>query len=193
MKKILILAIILLPVSLLYSIEVNIILTNGTVVKGNMLGKTAGQVFLDGENGKAASIDLNEIKSVFDASTGAPVDIKASASAQKASTNLPPQPQLAPVPGSDVYYYYYNGEPLYFYSGFWWMYGDGIWFRAPFYTGPWIIIGGAYVPGPVFYIGPRWHYFGPRWNYFAPHGYFTPHGNYFAPRGNYNHGQVWRR
>jgi hypothetical protein len=164
MKKLLLTLLLLLPLSAFYAFEVNIIMNDGSVIKGNMLGKTADEIFLDGENGKAKIIKIADIKNVFDAEKGTPVAIKASQSLQ-ASTNAQNQPVLTNVPGSDVYYYYYNGEPLYYYGGFWWRYDDGIWLRSPYYAGPWVIIGAPYVPGPVFYIGPRWYYWGPRWGW----------------------------
>ncbi len=189
MKKILMTAILLLPMTLLYSFEVNIILNDGSVVKGNMLGKTAEELYLDGENGKARSIKIADIKSVFDAAKGSQVDLKApqptqpSTNVQNNQNSQVQQPQLIPVPGSEGYYDY-NGELVYYYGGYWWRYEDGAWYRSPFYTGPWIIIEGPYVPGPVFYIGPHWGYFGPHRGFY--HGWGWHGGWHGGWRGGWH-------
>jgi hypothetical protein len=122
MKNLLILAILFLPVTLLYSLEVNVIMNDGSVVKGNMLGKTANELFLDGENGKARSIALADVKAVFNAATGNPVD----------NAGQPAQTVIKVIPGYD-YYYYYNGLPYYYYN-----YLPAYYYEPGpvFYTGP---------------------------------------------------------
>jgi hypothetical protein len=156
MKRILIILLaVLLPASLLTAAEVSVIMKDGAVVKGNMLGKTSDELYLQGNNGKAKIYKIGDIKSVFDAK-GAAVDL--TAGTNPLSVTNSGTPELAAVPGTDVRYLDNNGDIIYFYGRHWWRYGGGNWYTSEIYSGPWAVIDSTFVPYPVFYWGPRWHY-----------------------------------
>ncbi len=152
----------------LWAIDVNIVMKDGTIMKGNMLGKTADELYFEGTNRKAEVLKLAGIKTVFDAGNGKPLDLTINTNVpqnmaqNQPATNVEPDPNLVLIPGSSVYYTYSNGELLYYYNGYWWQNADNIWYRSSFYGGPWFIIGYRYVPFDVYYYGPRWYlHYGP--------------------------------
>lgn len=173
---------ILFSYSLVSAFEVNIILKNGSAVKGNMLGKTADEIFLQDEKGKATTMKIEDIKALFNASNGAPIDLTAKPIQQGATngqliTNEGGSITVEEIPGTGVYYGYLNGSMIYYYGGAWWRYGGGLWHRAFGLGGPWVIIDDSYVPYSFTYIVPDWYW---------------PHPWYF--RGHYWHGgHGWHR
>ena len=157
--------------SILSAIGVNIILNDGSVIKANMLGKTADEIFLQDDDGKAKTMKIADIKAMFNAGSGEPIDLFTGTNAQTPTnlqvvTNDSSVIAVEPVPGSPVYYGNANGEVIYYYGGIWWRNGGGLWYRAFGYNGPWIIIDNGYVPYPVFHIGPRWFFHEPRHIFF---------------------------
>lgn len=62
---------------------------------------------------------------------------------------IPPPPRFvftAPptvylIPGTYVYYVPYITTPMFFFSGYWYLYDDDRWFRSGSYSGPW-----GYIP-----------------------------------------------
>ncbi|GEM_PF-1861968 len=59
----------------LFSQVVNVILTNGNVIKGNLLGKSESEIVIQSADGKTQSINKSEIKMVFDAVSGNQIDL----------------------------------------------------------------------------------------------------------------------
>jgi hypothetical protein len=163
MKKILVMIILLFSITGVWALDVNIIMKDGSVVKGNMLGKTADEIYLQGDNGKSKSVKIADVRQLFDAASGNPIDL--SAPQQNPANNNTGAPAVQEVPGTGVYYGNYDGSVLYYYGGFWWRYIGGVWYRADLYAGPWVVIDPAYVPYPIFYIGPRWYWPGFYWGW----------------------------
>lgn len=58
-----------------FSQDVNVIMTHGTVLKGNLIEKNAGSIVLEDADGNNKSISKADIKMVFDAATGDQVDL----------------------------------------------------------------------------------------------------------------------
>ncbi len=173
MKKILFIILILVfTAGISSAVEVNIIMKDGSVVKGNMLGKTADEIYLQGDNGKASTMKITDIKAVFNAGNGEPVVLTARTDSQQVLTNGQTVTNdknsivVSEIQGTGVYYGDYNGDVVYYYGGAWWKYTGGLWYRAYGFDGPWFFIGGSFIPYPVAYIGPRWFYYGPRHIYY---------------------------
>ncbi len=180
MKIIPALAALLFTFAVLHALNVNIVMKDGSVVKGNMLGKTADVIYLDAGGGKVKEMKVADIKALFDAAEGSEIDLTKTGNAeqnQSGQTNGSGSPVITVVPGTDVYYANYNGDILYYYGGFWWRYIGGVWYRADIYTGPWAIIEPDIVPYPVIYIGPRW-YFWPHRFFWGWHGWHGWHGGH---------------
>ncbi len=55
-------------------------------------------------------------------------------------------PPVYLIPGTYVYYVPYVTVPIFFYSGYWYIYDDYRWFRSASYSGPWIYIPARNVP-----------------------------------------------
>jgi hypothetical protein len=61
--------------------------------------------------------------------------------------SLETEPRLVIFAGTNVYYWPEGG--IYRFGPFWYMYVDGVWYRAPSYMGPWFPVGIIFVPEPV--------------------------------------------
>jgi hypothetical protein len=79
--------------------------------------------------------------------------------------NAPPPPRVVfyhpprwvVVPGTRVYEVDYDERPnydMFMYSGFYWVYDDGYWYRASRYNGPFMAVDARYVPTQIYYV-PR--------------------------------------
>ena len=90
MKRFFVLAIFLLFASFGFSLDVNIILKNGTLIKGTLIGKTQTELYIE-KKGKAKTIPFSKIKQVFKASTGEKIDLSESESANPLNKTAPVQ------------------------------------------------------------------------------------------------------
>ncbi len=72
---------------ILFSQDVNVILTDGTVLKGNLMEIKAASIVLEEADGSNKSIGKSDIKMVFDSATGDQVDL-----------TPPPPPPPSPKP-----------------------------------------------------------------------------------------------
>jgi hypothetical protein len=198
-----------LAISGVYSTDVNIIMKDGSVFKGNMLGHTSDEVYLEQTNGQSITLKVSEIKSAFDAGTGDQIDLTASVSSESASSentaeNPPVQtntvtnviimeqqeqePEIVVIPNTYVYYYYYDGYDCFFYGGYWWRPWHGFWYRSGIYNGGWLIVNPAFVPYSVIHLPPRWRvtvYNAPRvgWVDVRMHWQEWYRGHYWASHG----------
>jgi hypothetical protein len=59
---------------------------------------------------------------------------------------VPAPPTVFLIPGTYVYYVPYVTVPLFFYSGYWYLYDDDCWFRAGSHSGPWVSLPTHNVP-----------------------------------------------
>ncbi len=87
-------SIILLPLlgfsfSGLFSEDVNVIMNNGSYIKGSLLGKTADEIVIQEAGGKTDTIKLADIKGVFDPQTGNPVDLSVNENTSQVSPQRP--------------------------------------------------------------------------------------------------------
>jgi len=98
----------------------------------------------------------------------------------------PPDVVVVPSGGADVYLV--PGMPgLSFFGGFWYRFYSGYWFRAALYSGPWIGIGAAFVPGPLVVIPPD-YVLG------MPAGYYRIHyGDFYAHWRDWGRTHYWNR
>ncbi len=78
----------------LFSQDVNVILTNGTIIKGNMIGKTADSIVIEGKDNKAQAINITEIQAVFDAANGNQIDLSPAPVIQERSAVYRPREPL---------------------------------------------------------------------------------------------------
>ena len=60
---------------LCYSLDINILLKNGKIVKGSLIGKTEKEIFIETKKGKSRIIPKEKIKAIFNAKNGEPVKI----------------------------------------------------------------------------------------------------------------------
>lgn len=81
--------------ALLYPAEVNAILNDGTVINGDLLGKTTNEVIIQEAGGKVDTLKLSEIKGLFDSVTAEPLDL---------SVNGNNTQNLSPVPEKIIIY-----------------------------------------------------------------------------------------
>ncbi len=65
-------------------------------------------------------------------------------------------PELVVIPGTYVYYYYGEDGDYFFYDGFWWRSMNNVWYRADYYTGPWVLVDPIFVPYDVINLPPGW-------------------------------------
>ncbi len=63
---------------------------------------------------------------------------------------LPGPPELAPIPGTDAWFYTGPEHELFFLGGWWWTRQAGAWYRAPEWEGPWAYTAPALVPEILF-------------------------------------------
>lgn len=118
--------IILFPISLLSALEVNIVMKDGSVVKKNMLGITADEIYLQDDNGKAKILKISDIKAVFNAGSGEPIQPAAPVNGQTAAkdNNI----IVEEVPFTGVYYGYYNYYNYWDYTPYPGFYAGPRWF-----------------------------------------------------------------
>jgi hypothetical protein len=67
---------------------------------------------------------------------------------------IPAPPQVAPIPGTYVYFVPGIGADILFYRGYWYRPHAGHWYRAASYNGPWVYTVPRMVPGPVIGLPP---------------------------------------
>ncbi len=65
-----------LALSVLFAEDVNVIMKDGSLIKGSLIGKTADQVVIQEAGGKAETVNISDIRGVFDQATGNPVDLR---------------------------------------------------------------------------------------------------------------------
>jgi hypothetical protein len=197
----------------LYAKNVNVLMNDGTVIKGNMLGKTADTVYIEDTNGQSINVKTADIKSVFDQDTGDEMDLNAG-SAPEDTNSAPPSttnvvtnavetdPDITVIPNTYVYYYTYDNYDCFFYGGYWWRPWGGFWYRSGIYNGGWVIVSPRFVPYYVVHLPGGWRAslsYGPRvgwgsvrvnWNTWQRGGYWAGHG---WNRGYYNRAGVYNR
>ena len=61
-------------------------------------------------------------------------------------------PQLAYIPGSPVEYAPALPANYFFYGGQYYVFTNGSWFVSRGYNGPWVVVGPAYVPAPIWRV-----------------------------------------
>ncbi len=65
-----------------------------------------------------------------------------------------PDPMMAVVPGTYVYFVVDLDADLFFYQGYWWRMHNGHWHRAAAAGGPWVLF--KVVPHPLLNLPPGW-------------------------------------
>ncbi len=162
MKRIIISLLTIFTFALVYSMDVNILMNDGSIVKGALIGKTSEEVYIQDTNNQTFSVWVNDIKSAFDADTGDQIDLNAgsaSSSIQEDTviTNVvAPEPDVVVIPNTYVYYYTYDNYDCFFYGGFWWRPWHGVWYRSTFYNYGWVVINPGLVPYNVSHLPPSW-------------------------------------
>lgn len=68
-----------------------------------------------------------------------------------------PRPQYVMIPDSRVYMVRGADHDVYRYSGTYWAYDDGYWYRAPNYDGPWNAVRVERVPQQLIYVPAPYH------------------------------------
>ncbi len=192
----------------LYARNVNIILNDGTVIKGGLLGKTSDSVYVESTNGQSLTVKIDDIKSAFDQDSGEVIDFTAadSQSAQPGSNDNGPaavvtntvtnkgtveeaqEPQLVVIPGTYVYYYNYGDYDCFYYGGFWWRPWQGYWYRSGGFEGGWVVVNPRVVPYYVVHMPVNWRErvaYGPRvgWGQVRIHSGEWERGHYWGNRG----------
>ena len=76
-------------------------------------------------------------------------DVKINIGLGVPSIVLTAPPQLVVVPGTPVYYAPDVSANLFFYQGRYYTVANGVWSRAPAYSGPWAVIQIGHLPAPV--------------------------------------------
>ncbi len=209
MKRIAASLILLFIAVCLYARNVNIILNDGTVIKGGLLGKTSDSVYVESTNGQSVTVKIDDIKSAFDQDSGEVIDFTAadSKSAQPVSNdNGPaavvtnsgsgnsspdvssgeaPEPQLVVIPGTYVYYYNYGDYDCFYYGGYWWRPWQGYWYRSGGFEGGWVVVSPRVVPYYVVHLPVNWRArvaYGPRvgWGQVRTHWGEWERGHYWA-------------
>ncbi len=167
MKRVIsLLFIFLLTAVCLYARNVNLLMNDGSVIKGELIGKTADSVYVKDTNDQTITVQKADIKSAFDQDTGDEIDLTAvntetapqdNSSANDVVTNaIEPEPQLVVIPGTYVYYYPYGGADCFYYGGYWWRPWHGFWYRSTVYNGGWAVISPRYVPTYVSHLPGNW-------------------------------------
>ncbi len=203
----------------LFARNVNIVMNDGSVIKGGLLGKTADDIFIETTNGQSVTVHIADIKSAFDQDTGESLDLtEANADQASGSTNtvtstvtntvtntVNPEPQLVVIPGTYVYYYDYGGYDCFYYGGYWWRPWQGYWYRSYIYSGGWVTVNITYVPYYVYHLPVNWRtsiVYGPRvgwasvrvhWSEWQRTGYWANRGwrgNAYIKQGNYGNKAV---
>jgi hypothetical protein len=59
----------------MFATDVNVIMKDGSFIKGSLLGKTSSEIVVQEAGGKVDTIKITDIKGVFDAENGNPVDL----------------------------------------------------------------------------------------------------------------------
>jgi hypothetical protein len=145
-----------IAMSAIYSYDVNIVMKDGTVLRGNMLGHTPDVLYLEQTNGQAVPVNVNEIKFVFDAGTGNQIDLTPAVPTESTTAEQDQEPDMVVIPDTDAYYYYYDGYDCFFYGGYWWRPWHGFWYRSRIYSGGWILVNNGHVPYIITHLPPGW-------------------------------------
>ena len=77
------------------------------------------------------------------------------------SINLPQvqikdEPEMAVIPGTNIYYIYGYEHDYFFYGGYWWRLHENRWYRAHHYNGKWKYRKNNYVPASFKKLSPEW-------------------------------------
>ncbi len=164
MKRIIMtLLIAVFALSIIQAKNVNIIMKDGTVLKGDLIGKTSEEVYIQDTNSKSVEVKVSDIKSLFDSDTGDQINLAGDTAAPNsnqpntADTNVViSQPDVAVIPNTYVYYYSYDNYDCFYYAGYWWRPWHRVWYRSAAYNGGWVLISPEYVPYNVMHLPPRW-------------------------------------
>jgi len=79
----------------------------------------------------------------------AAVDPSQAAVSVNVRVNLVAPPQLVVVPGTPVAYAPAVPANYFFYGGQYYVFTNGVWYLAPAYNGPWVVLAPQYVPRPL--------------------------------------------
>lgn len=93
------------------------------------------------------------------------VNVGVSAPGVRMSVNVPAYPDMAPVPGSPVYYAPGLGYNYFFYDGLYWVYYGDYWYSSAWYNGPWDAVHPHYVPDFILRVPVRYYRVPPRYFY----------------------------
>ena len=88
------------------------------------------------------------------------------------------RPEFVRIPSSRVRYVRGSDCDVYYYSGWYYAYDDGYWFRSRDWDGPWFTVRYSYVPRQVIYVPERYR---PRWVYVR--------GDYSHPYRSHDNGR----
>ncbi len=98
--------------------------------------------------------------------------------------NLPGPPALVVVPGEPVYYAPRAPANVFFYANQYWIFGTGGWYVGPTWSGPWAVVGPAYVPAPILRVPIRYYPAPPpHWRGWRPEA---------PPQWEPHYGREWR-
>jgi hypothetical protein len=75
-------------------------------------------------------------------------------------------PDLYLLPGSEIYYFVFDGTPIFYYRSIWWIQLNGNWYVSKDYNESWVYAMDESVPGQLVYLGTHfWDEFGYRRTY----------------------------
>jgi hypothetical protein len=66
------------------------------------------------------------------------------------------EPEMAVIPGTNIYFIYGYEYDYFFYDGYWWRSQDDRWYRSNHYNGTWKYQKNRNVPAPFFKLSPEW-------------------------------------
>ena len=70
-------------------------------------------------------------------------------------------PQLVVVPGTPVAYAPAVPANYFYYGGQYYLFSNGVWYLAPAYNGPWVVLAPLYVPRPLLMVPVRYYHAAP--------------------------------
>jgi len=92
-------------------------------------------------------------------------------------------PPFVMVPQSPVLYAPSVNANVFFYDGAYYVFGQGVWYMAPEYGGPWVALAPEVVPRPLLVVPVRY--------YRAPPPEWQPWRVEAAPRWRLSYGRLW--
>src|SRR5262245_17266023 len=98
--------------------------------------------------------------------------------------NLPAPPSLIIVPGTPVAYAPAVPANYFFYGGQYYVFSNSVWYVAPRYDGPWVVVAPAYVPAPILTVPVRY--------YRAQPAHWKPWPRAAPPRWDATWGNSWK-